>query len=326
MHVTENKGLMVNAGSKLLIDGNSASNVPVILSHAHSDHAKPRKGKNYFASLETTALLEKNFPESNFTSVPFNKKISFNDLSVSLHFSGHMLGSSQIKIENEKDLLVTSDFNLHKTILFNEAEIIPAETLVIESTFGLSKYAFPSREKIYEEMIEWINAGIQKNEFIVLGGYALGKAQELTAVSSLLCNETPLVFKSIYENNKVYESFGVKLGDFIELNYNLNEANVLIMPPQLITEGMIESIKKSVKKNVSVAVASGWNNSRYKNFPLSDHADFNQLIQYVKESNPKKVITYHGYARELASFINRRLGIPAQPLNKHFQLGLTDFQ
>jgi putative mRNA 3-end processing factor len=324
MNVIENKGLLIDSGSKLLIDGNS-NDFPVILTHAHSDHAKPRKNKEYYCSFETTALLEKKFPESKFNSIPFKKNFFLNDLNVSFHFSGHILGSSQIKIEHEKSLLITSDFNLHKSILFEPAEIISTDILVIESTFGLSKFVFPLREKVYEEMIHWINSEIKKNNFVILGGYATGKAQELTAISSLLCDEIPLVFKSIYENNKIYELMGINLGKFIELNYNLNESNVLILPPQLINSGMIESVKKAVKKNVSVAVASGWNNSRYKNFLLSDHADFNQLIKYIKEANPKKVITYHGFSRELAGFINRRLGIPAQALGKHFQMDLNGF-
>ncbi len=322
MNVVENKGLLIDVGSKLLIDGNSDS-FPVFLTHAHSDHAKPRKNKTYFCSRETSALLEKNFPNSKFEPILFNKKFKLNDLDVSSHFSGHILGSSQLKISSDLTVVVTSDFNLHKSILFEPAEIVPSDVLIIESTFGLNKFVFPSREQVYEEMIKWINSEVSKNHFVILGGYAIGKAQELTAISSLLCGEPPLVFKSIFENNKIYESFGVKLGDFIELNYNLREASVLILPTQLITPNMIESIKKVVKKNISVAIASGWNNSRYKNFVLSDHADFNQLIEYITKSNPKKIITYHGYARELASFINRRLNIPAQPLKKYFQMNLN---
>ncbi|MFH1588863.1 MAG: MBL fold metallo-hydrolase RNA specificity domain-containing protein [Candidatus Diapherotrites archaeon] len=325
MRIFEKKGLsVVHGNSKICIDGNS-SEESVILTHAHSDHAKPRKNRKYFASNETISLLEKNFSDAEFVSMDFRKKISFDDFSISLIPSGHMLGSAQVKIENNSELVVTSDFKLQKTILSNPAEILSCDTLLIESTFGIPHYSFPLREKVYEEMILWINSNIKSNNFVVLGGHALSKAQELTAVSSLLCNEPPLVFKSVFNANKIYEKHKVNLGDYIELNHNLNESNVLIMPLQLINDGLISEIRKITKKNVSVALATGWNHSKHKSFPLSDHADFNQLIQYVKESNPKKVLTYHGYAKQFASYIQRRLGIPAMALGKQHQALLNEF-
>ncbi len=78
---------------------------------------------------------------------------------------------------------------------------------------------------------------------------------------------------------------------------------------------------------MEAALATGWfkRNSFCKIFPLSDHAGFNQLIRYVKESNPRLVLTHHGFAREFAATIKRKLGINARALEKFSQTSLAEF-
>ena len=47
---------------------------------------------------------------------------------------------------------------------------------------------------------------------------------------------------------------------------------------------------------------------------LSDHSDFNGLIEYVRKAKPKRVITdnhTNGHGETLAKEIKKRLGIPA---------------
>jgi len=49
-------------------------------------------------------------------------------------------------------------------------------------------------------------------------------------------------------------------------------------------------------------------------FPFSDHADFEELIAFVKACDPEVVYTHHGSADTLAEEIKRRLGIEARSL------------
>ncbi|MHA1410625.1 MAG: MBL fold metallo-hydrolase RNA specificity domain-containing protein, partial [Candidatus Odinarchaeia archaeon] len=58
---------------------------------------------------------------------------------------------------------------------------------------------------------------------------------------------------------------------------------------------------------------------------LSNHADYYQLLEYVKECAPKKVYTIHGYARELADTINKQLNIRALAITDIHQKTLTEF-
>ena len=56
-------------------------------------------------------------------------------------------------------------------------------------------------------------------------------------------------------------------------------------------------------------------------FPLSDHADYDELLRYVELVQPKRVLTVHGFAAEFAADLRRR-GIEAWALAQENQLEL----
>lgn len=327
MQVFEDKGICVRQESSFYIDASKRA-VDAAISHSHSDHVRIYKDSKYLVTQGTYALIEDKIREKkNFKIAKFGKKTKIGEFEVSLHNAGHILGSAQVLVEGNKSVAVTSDFKLQKSLLFEPAEILHSDVLVMESTFGLSHFNFPPREQVYEDMIKWMHGEIERGRFIVLAGYATGKSQELTAIVNEFMNTTPLVHERIYENNKIYETQGVKLGEYIKLNHNLNESNVLIMPPSLINSALLQALQFSLKRKVSSALASGWqfNGCFNKTFPLSDHADFQQLMQYVKEANPKMVLTTHGYAKEFANHVQRRLKIPAHELRERDQKSLAEF-
>lgn len=324
-------GGIVLGENELVIDPLNGKSVAenAFISHAHSDHAQVKnRHKNYFMSKETHSLIKtRNKVKGKIREVKRGEKIKLDSCTVSLHPSGHILGSNQIKVEGAKTIVFTSDFRLQKSLLFEGAEILPSDILVIESTFGLPEYVFPEREKIYEEMSEWMNENLSKKRFLVLGGYSIGKAQELTRIVNEFTDEVPLVHEKIFNANKVYEDNGVKLGKYIKLGQNLKESNVLIMPPHLMEESFLHYLSLSLGKSVVGGIATGWDFYRkgVRGFPLSDHADFNQLMHYVRESSPKQVFTHHGFAKEFAHSIKRKLGINARPLDGGSQRILSEF-
>ncbi|MFH1390757.1 MAG: MBL fold metallo-hydrolase RNA specificity domain-containing protein [Candidatus Diapherotrites archaeon] len=326
MQVLEKKGILFKDKTELFVDARGIRNKEALITHAHSDHAKTSLTNTYCMTPETASLIDAKNKKCGIKEIPFKKKFNIKEFECSFHPNGHILGSAQLKVSNEIDAVLTSDFKLQKSILFDGAEILPSEILVIESTFGIPEYSFPKREDVYEDMIKWMHSHLNKNNFIVLGGYSTGKAQELTKIVNEFLGETPLVHKKIFEQNKVYENEGVKLGNYLELNHNLNDANILIMPPHLINDDLLFALQHQIKRRVEPAIATGWkNHSKYKTFPVSDHSDFNGLIEYVKQSEPKLVLTTHGYEREFASYVQRRLKIPAKPLSESRQMILQEF-
>lgn len=325
MQLSECNGIRFGRGKdEFYIDAGGIKNKTAIITHAHSDHAKPTKSNSYFATKETKALIYRNQSYS-IKEMRMGKKFRLNGSEVSFHSSGHILGSAQVKIENDSTTVITSDLKTQRSILFEGADQLNADTLLIETTFGLPEYNFPPREIVYEDMMAWLHSCTSKNTFVVLGGYSTGKAQELTKVVNEFAGATPLVHPRIYEQNKVYEKNGVKLGNYYKLDHNLNDSDVLIMPPHYINDDLLHALEHQLQRKVECAIATGWKGLRYKTFPLSDHADFNGLIKYVKNANPKTVLTHHGFAQEFANYVQRRLRIPARPLGEAAQTLLREY-
>lgn len=248
---------------------------PTYISHAHSDHAGSRK-KEVLATEITAALLGR-----ERVSPP---------AGVKLLNAGHIPGSSMVLLEDGADVLYTGDFKTEDDVLLKGAEPVEADILVVESTFGLPSFRFPRREEIYHRIERWIREGGKK----ALIGYKVGKAQELVALLNQLGIE-PMVSPDIEEVNRKMVELGVKLawgGD----------RDVVVASPRYM-----EALRLS---GFDVRVASGW----AREFPLSGHADFPHLLEFVEAVNPKRVYTVHGFSREFAAFL-RKKGYDAVPLS-----------
>ena len=78
---------------------------------------------------------------------------------------------------------------------------------------------------------------------------------------------------------------------------------------------------------VRTAVLTGWAvdpNCRFRYqtdaaFPLSDHADFTDLVEFVKRVAPKRIFTLHGFAADFAATLRAR-GVEAWALGADNQL------
>ncbi|MFH0955117.1 MAG: MBL fold metallo-hydrolase [Candidatus Micrarchaeota archaeon] len=324
-------GLVYRNGSAgFVIDPHSKKNrkMTAIVSHAHSDHFANGHAAAWMTPETQALLLNRHSELKNVKTVSYEKKFNVEDCSVSLHNAGHVLGSSQVLLENGQSVLISSDFNPVDSVLFEAAKPQACDTLIIESTFGLPEYSFPLREAVHEEIGEWIRRQAANNRFVVLAGYSLGKAQELTRIVNDFADTAPLVHETIFEINQTYEKFGVHLGKYIKLEHNLKESGVLILPPSLMDKHLVSALEFGVQKKVVTANSTGWSyrSGFDKIFPLSDHADFAGLMQFVRDCAPKQVYTVHGFARELANAVSRRLKIPCRPLGKQNQLALTEFE
>lgn len=327
-------GILVSAGeSKYLIDParKKVQADQVFVSHAHSDHVYIGAAGTspYFMTPPTHSLIRKKIPlKATAKTLSLRKKQSHANENVSFVSAGHILGSAQIVIEGEQTICATTDFKLQDSIIQEGAEIVPCDTLVIESTFGMKEFSFPPREQVYEEMGAWIREVQQQGGLPVLAGYATGKAQELTKMVNEYTNTIPFVHESVFEKNQVYESHEARLGAYEKIDHNLPDAQLLILPPSLCTPHVLHAIAISAKRNIRAAKATGWQwkNGFERNFPLSDHADYAQLLRYVKEAEPKQVYTHHGFEDELARSITRELGIPAKSLKEAPQQALMAYE
>ena len=291
------------------------------VSHAHSDHIASHE--EIIVSERTARLMRARLPGVRTEYVlPFGERRTVNGVDLMLLPAGHVLGSAQFLLfTKEETLLYTGDFKLRAGKSAEPAEWRPADTLIIETTFGLPRYRFPPTERVIDEMVTFCRETIDDGHVPVLLGYSLGKAQEILC-SLEGADLTPMLHGSVYQMTRIYEELGQSFCKYVRYNANDVPGKVLICPPSANRSRMLETIPRK-----RVAMISGWAvdpNALYRYqvdaaFPLSDHADYTDLIRYVDLVRPRRVFTLHGFAAEFARDL-RECGVEAWALNEENQM------
>ena len=298
-----------------------------LVTHGHSDHISITNQK-IFTTKETSALINLcTKREMSYSFVNGNVLDLTDNIKLSAFDAGHILGSKMFYLESkDKSVLYTGDFKLQDSLLLNAAKPIEADILIIETTFGKKEFSFPRREKIYDDFSEMIRKDITNNKLVLIGAYSLGKSQELIRFVNDYLKETPLVTKKAFDFSKVYEDFNVSLGKYELLNHNISEYNILIVPMNLINKDLIKSLEHQQNRKVSSYLATGWKHYRSgKCIPISDHCDYNDLLEFVRAVKPKKVFTMHGFSEDFSKKINKELGIWSKPIQDLNQISIFDF-
>jgi DNA ligase-1 len=293
------------------------------VSHAHIDHIAPHD--EVIISERTARLMQSRLPRVRTEHVlPFGERRTVRGFDLMLLPAGHIFGSAQCFLfTGDETLLYTGDFKLRPGKSAEQAEWREADTLIMETTFGLPRYRFPPTEWVIEQIVDFCRETIDDEQVPVLLGYSLGKAQEILC-SLEGAGLTPMLHRSVYQMTRIYEEFGQAFCKYVRYKADDVAGKVLICPPSANRSPMLETIPRK-----RVAMISGWAvdpNALYRYqvdtaFPLSDHADYTDLIRYVELVQPRRVFTLHGFAAEFARDLRER-GVEAWALNKENQMEL----
>ena len=293
------------------------------VSHAHSDHIAPHQ--EVIVSERTARLMRIRLPGSRIEHpLPFGERRSVRSVDLMLLPAGHIFGSAQCLVfAGEETLLYTGDFKLRPGKSAEQAEWRHADTLVMETTFGVPRYRFPPTKEVVDRMVAFCSETIDAGEVPVLLGYSLGKAQEILCALDG-AGLTPMLHGSVYQMTRIYEQLGQSFCKYTRYNRNDVSGKVLICPPSANRSPMLEKIPRK-----RVAIVSGWAvdpNAVYRYqvdaaFPLSDHADYDDLLRYVELVQPRRVLTLHGFAAAFASDLRAR-GVEAWALTEENQMEL----
>jgi DNA ligase-1 len=290
------------------------------ISHAHSDHT----GRHREAILTeaTSRLMRERMgePPGREYVLPFRRPAKFRSFEIELLPAGHVLGSAQAFLRSDAGtLLYTGDFKLRAGLSSERAQPVQAETLVMETTFGLPRYVFPPAEETIARVVQFCREALEDGVTPVLLGYSLGKAQEI--LSALASAGLPvLLHPSVWNMTQIYERMGVRFPVYEKFAPELVHGRVVICPPGASLRGI---------PHRRVAMLTGWAmdaGATYRlqvdaAFPLSDHADYDDLVRYVEIVQPRRVLTLHGFAREFARDL-RAKGLEAWALTGSDQLEL----
>lgn len=308
--VSTHDGIQVNLDPK-----KGTENGITFVSHAHIDHLHRQNGGLVLTSKQTSEIAKvRGYSIENYREEYEN---------FSLIDAGHILGAKGLLFGDE--VFYTGDISIRERAFMKGAKAPKCKVLITECTFGMPEYVFPKIDDIVKRVNEIISDSYSRGKPVILLGYELGKAQIL---SYLFSHWAPYYHDSVKKVNDVYRKFGVDLHDSIghseaESSGLLNKKPWLMIAPNLSGKNAFVQHMKSKYDAITVGF-SGWAQSPRFAFarqhdysiPLSDHCDYTELLQLVKDCNPEKIYTVHGFVEEFASDLVK-LGYDAQPLSEN---------
>jgi putative mRNA 3-end processing factor len=246
----------------------------------------------------------------------------------SLIDSGHIFGAKGLLFD---DIFYTGDICTRKRGFLEGAKIPKCKTLITECTFGLPEFVFPAIDEIQKQVNELISGLYGKGIPVILMGYQLGKAQTIT---QLFGHWDPLYFHdSVKEMNSLHQKLGIPLKDGIghseaEKNGLLDKKPWVMVAPMMSSKNKFIQEMKSKYGAVTIGFTGWAQSSRFSfgrradySITMSDHCDFNELVNMVVQSGAEQVYTIHGFVDEFAEHL-QKIGINAQPLLEN---SLDDF-
>lgn len=293
-----------------------------LITHGHSDHARKGNG-SYLCHNNSVGILKHRLGKIDVQGIAFGKPIIINGITFTFFPAGHVVGSAQIKVSNNKESWVISgDYKVAPDEIATDFEPVPCDFFITESTFGIPAFQWESSEKIFADINAWWSENKSNKITSIICAYSLGKAQRV--IQGLDHSIGPVLTSAAVENlNQVIRNSGVPLKMTTlykdQSKEDLNQS-IIVCP-----SSAVEKIQKEIKKT-SVAVASGWMALRGmrrrrnvdRGFVLSDHADWKGLNDAVEQTGAQKVYVTHGYTSIYSKWLES-CGITSQTVETAFE-------
>lgn len=283
-----------------------------VVTHAHADHLTGGCG-SYLVSREGERVTQARLgPDAHrVQTAAYGETVIINGVRVSLHPAGHILGSSQVRVETTDGFVsvVTGDYKTEPDATCTPFELVRCNLFVTESTFGLPIYRWRPQAQIFSELNAWWRANADEGKPSMLFGYALGKAQRLLA--GLDATIGPILTHGAVERmTRAYRESGVSLPDTHyagSTDKSMWGRAMIVAPPSARGSTWLRKFG-----NVGTAFASGWMQIRGarrqrsvdRGFALSDHVDWPGLLDVISATGAETVYVTHGYTSVVARWLN----------------------
>jgi putative mRNA 3-end processing factor len=274
-----------------------------VISHAHGDHAVSGNTNVYCTNATYQFMLIRYGKNAGreFHLAQFHQKFTVGKVNITLIPAGHMLGSAQVLMEYEgTTYLYTGDYKLQPDATCEPYEFVKAAVLITESTFAEPNTKHPDPIDEVKKL-----GDIKMN--ILLGAYGLGKSQRLIRMmTDIVPRKKILVHHRVMPLCQVYEKLGFPLGKYEIYSRKLmknQDEYVYIVPPFTF-----DSYFRAT--GVKRLFASGWKNlqvNEQDTLMISDHADWDDILQVITHTQPQQLWTLHGDGRHLAAHFSNTI-------------------
>lgn len=295
-----------------------------IITHGHGDHAIFGH-KHYLCSQLAMPVIKYRLNPPSTETLRYGESTTINGVRFSFHPAGHIPGSAQTRVEFQGEVWVFSgDYKLQQDGISTPFEIVRCNTFITESTFGLPVYKWKPQEDIFNDINGWWRKNQREGKTSVLAGYTLGKSQRI--LKNVDSSIGKIFIHGALENiNQIMRDQGIDLPSTHRVTDETKKDDLsgalVVCPPSAVGSSWMRRFLP-----YSLGVASGWMKLRGtrrrrgadRGFPLSDHADWDDLNNVVKETGASRVYVTHGYTEIFAQWLNQN-GIEGHDVKTRYE-------
>lgn len=295
-----------------------------VITHAHADHLRPGCA-SYLVARPGLALARARLPaDAHIEAIDYGHPITINGVRLSLHPAGHVLGSSQVRLEHDGEVWVVSgDYKVDPDPTCEPFEPVRCHTFISECTFGLPIYRWPTQQATAERIADLWQEAACKRTALLVGAYALGKAQRLLAMLGSDPGEI-LLHGAVDRLTAVYRDCGVRLPATHPVAGAARGRDwagaLVIAPPSALNSSWARRFGAAPR-----VLASGWMTVRGARrrrgvdagLVLSDHADWPGLLRAIEATGAGRVLLTHGHTAPLVRTL-QQAGVDAATLRTEY--------
>jgi Cft2 family RNA processing exonuclease len=255
-----------------------------------------RRHRRFVTTPATAVLCARRWNATDLEVHEFHEPWREDEATVTLLPAGHILGSAMVLVESRGlRVLYTGDFRLRASATAERCEPAAADVLVTECTFGEPRYRFPERAGAIDDLCTFVEESLAQEAAPILVAYSLGKAQEVARIMGDRGYHVALHPRA-WAMLQAYRDLGVAFQNCECYGMGPLGRGVLIVPPGNSGASLARRFRRR-----RTAFLSGWalgpprRFDRYDAmFPISDHADYTELLEMIDLVKPRRVYTLHG--------------------------------
>lgn len=287
-----------------------------IITHGHADHSRWGH-QNYITHHTNVPIIKHRLGAIHITGKNWNETFIVNNVKFSLHPAGHIIGSSQVRVEYKGEVWVfTGDYKTEEDGIAVPYEVVKCHTFITECTFGLPVFKWTPQTEVMNSINQWWSENKAEGKTSILFGYSLGKAQRLLKYLDTSIGKIYTHGAIENMNNVIRPMVDLPETTLItrETKKEAISGNLVLAPPSAHGTTWIRKMTPFV-----TGTASGWMAFRGarrrraidKGFVLSDHCDWDGLLSSIRATGAEKIICTHGYTDIFSKYL-RELGYDAR--------------